>query len=235
MLRSLLNPVYDSVTVEDALNSDIDDGVNYLDPLWLAETKALYWLYLHGGLDGFQITTSGSGSVAVNGGAGRVQLETGTTSGSEAIATKSINENTTSKPLDWDRDRYLSTGVYLRNLPDGDYTAWVATGDPQGGNSGFGFRIEVDAVYGVVHDGSSLSDTLITTVNDSDVDLEARFNAADSVEFTVNGTEATISNGLPSGTPFQQGLRTFYKSYITNSVAADRRIEFSDVRVVQKP
>lgn len=220
------------INPSSALNSEIGDGVDYLDPRWLARSDALI-AYNPANSETTSSDTSGSGSTNAvnNSGRGSFNVDTGSTSGSHALLTYLIGRDGLAS---FDKPRALRTTLHPLN--SGDLTAYILTGGQRIGSNGFGFKVTGDNMVGVAIDGGSETTTanLITGVGTTVRDLRAELDPGNSIEFWVDGTKQseTITSGLPSGTT--DAIR-FITHDIANSAAAAKKYRLRMPVVVQAP
>ena len=221
----------ESVSTAEVQNSAIGDGINYLDPQWVAQYDGyVFWSYYES-LDNWVQSTSGSGSIEYS--TGRVEFNTGSTAGSEA--TLEFLPNRLSYTASFDNEITLKFGMNVSQTANGEgYHTVGRVGTLS--NAGFGFKtVDEGSILGVTHDGTS-ENTVDTgaplpTGNDTTV-CEARHIPGSKVEFYIDGTkEAESQTNLPTGETIEA---RFPQHHITNTEDANRRFRTSDIRVVMQ-
>jgi hypothetical protein len=218
-----------SVSTDEVLNSAIGDSINYIDPVWLAQSDAWWYHWMYDTLDGYEQTTSGSASLSLT--SFQLQMNTGSTSGS--VVQIERQPTTRLATPSWDKNRVSRWGVNIEDSTS-DRTDYYYDGDPPTGEQGIGFKVSGGDLLGVVHDGGSeTTTTLISGLATGPRVLMFVFDAGSNVEYFVDGvSQGTVSNGLPTGNSRAErpgGAR------IENSTSADRSTRFGEYRMVQAP
>lgn len=124
----------DSISTENVENSSLNDGINYINPAWLARTKAVHTSTFFESLDGVEHSTSGSSTVGIESDARGVEISTGTTSESHA----QVNANKRSHLDTWENDR---SAYFEVNFPDISGTKWITSGK-SASNEHIGFKLD---------------------------------------------------------------------------------------------
>lgn len=196
-----------SIKATGLFNKDIGDSVDYSDPFWLAKTEHIVDIFQAMSIDGLSQSTSG-GSVSLSSGRGALRVETNSSSGNSAKATK---ENALpSGSFDDDLVASLAT----RNTDASAQTLYWTIGSPADGNAGIGVKISNDQRLAVAHDGNSETTATIETTSTFDNPvLIVEFTAGSEliVTNTATNNKATISSGLPSG--FTGGSQNQWQVY----------------------
>jgi hypothetical protein len=223
-----------SVSTEDALNSDIGDGVDYLDPRWFVRSDALVWIEHWDAFDNFQQSTSGAGSV------GRffshtVSLDCGSTDGGHASINSILGATGRGIEPNYNKDSAMRMPLAVIDGVD-KRTDYYTFGSPQTGNKGYGFKISNGDLLGVAHDGTTeTTTTLVSGYSTGGKALRVEFVAGSQIEFfDVSGSLGTISTGLPSGTG--SGVLWEFRIDAASTNAEQRRVRVGpDFRTVQNP
>jgi len=249
--RAILGPVIHTpagVTADDLIYFDGDVWVRLArgsegDVLsllasgfsWKKVARLAYeWggIYLDGVFDcisGWDPDTSGSGSITIS--SYSVLLDTGATASSTAKIRKRPLFYARATPS-WSKVRRVCFGVAA--WPTADKTVWLVTGQP-GVNRHFGFKLSGADIYATVADGTTENTSSIGTVSSDrqHLQLEAIFDPGVDCKFYMSGAlQATLDTNLPSGSTDAEYL--FY-GWVENSVAASRKIEISEIKVLQEP
>lgn len=218
-----------SVDTADVTNSEIGDDVDYLDPRWVAQTEITFDHQTHTSIDGWTNTTSGSGAVSVN--FSEINVKTGTADGSTAALRRRYPRNRTTHSFN--NDMTVGFGFDLNSQ---DNLGYLTVGRLEGGEQGFGFKLDGD-LKGVIHNGTSETETTLVSsfTSSQNTHLVANFTAGQAVEFKRNGTvEGSLSSGLPSGVNrFGTGLQIYMENSASN--AGDQRVTVGDTSFVEVP
>jgi len=212
---------FDSVNTDDALNKEIGDGIDYLDPRWMARSGVGFYHINHWtGFNnwGSQFTTGSGSTQGVNKGDG-VEVSTGTTADSKAIDIATIGTE------DWTWDEAVSLRFKISPRENFVEHQAVSMGLYDQNNyttNHVGAVFEDGTLKGTVGDGSAEAQT---TLDDnpsisSPRDIRADFTPAEKVEFYVDGVkEGKITSALPSG-----GLNRQACLFAENATATDGRL-----------
>lgn len=185
-------------------------------------------LYLHVPLASWNNTlnaTSGSGAVGIS--PDGIAVNTGSTSGSDALARVQGRSSSTTKtpPYTWDRKRMFRVLATFEDATQqrglvGMGRSWDNVFTEQH----VGFYIENDTLYMSVADGTTQNTSSVQTFSAGDAfTLEAKFYPGDRAKFWVDGAkEGELTANLPSGTDYAQNMLS---AYIHNTEAVGKIID----------
>jgi len=193
-------------------------GVEVEMDLW---TKDFYKLIQFQHIDGFGVTTVGTGNAYQAGHA--IRIATGVNNGSNAEIVDAIEVPTqpSGRWLTWSKDRRVRVILNIDSITN--QTGYVGMGGNVTVPEPFiGFKIVDNQIFGCVCDG--VSETLtaaLYTFNAGDfVLLEARYVAGKECRFYIDGVEVgIITTGLPSG----ESLANQVLYMIINNTAAENK------------
>jgi len=198
MLRSLLNPEFDSVSTDEV-------SINSLfNPLKASSWYLDFWPISRDHLNEF---TTGSGAVGGGGNIDRYLVRTGSTAGSEADLWQIIGPH--DSPPSWDADRYARFSCGVTNLTG---RGIVETGSANPGSlsqRSLGFRFEGGDILAFAADGTNVQTaTAVSGASTGQHDCYLKYTAGSQCEYWVNSDpattspDATITSNLPNGTNF---------------------------------
>lgn len=215
-----------AVSTDSVENSAIGDSINYIDPRWLVRSDAIVVNEVIDSLDGVAQNTSGSGSITLQN--TRVELNTGSTSGSTARLSDFISL----LDLSFDNDSAFSADVGPQH--NSDEIFYATHGRPARGEEGYGFKFTAGDIQGTVHNGTSENTTtLVSSYSTGAKKLRAEFTSGTDVEFFVDGTsQGTLSSGLPSGSVPNGNI---YEFSVENTAASDKELRVGHYNLVQIP
>jgi hypothetical protein len=222
---------FQTVDTGSAFNSDIGDGVDYLDPKWFTVTDAVVYNLLVGS-SARSGNTSGSASIGSN--EALLTLKTGATSGSVARQRAGKGDfKKNSQPTTWDKDRYWS-GEFSVSSATSDPIYQIGVGRISTGSNGLGFEISGGDLKGIGHNSTSkTSTTRETGVSNAHRSVRLENEAGNEVRFFHGGSQkGSISSGLPSGIAKS---RFFFFAKAENTTANNRELYISDSWGVQMP
>lgn len=221
----------ESVNTEQAINSELGDGINYIDPTWFAENEYVLFDIYPLSLDAWSTSTSGSGSVDLTTAGPAIRADTGSESGSTAKASLEVDRRFYAGVPSFDDGR-LALKMGFRTVDDDDITAYWSWGDIENGSDGYGFKLSTGngtpTLQGAVHNGATE-----TTVDLVENPGQSRFagqiiQSADlgEVRFLIGGSvEGTIASDLPD-TPSASPELAVYCENVTDD---RRRVDFGHV------
>lgn len=221
------SPTFDSATMHEALHGGIGDGVDYLNPFWLPETDYFYHIY-SAAADLYLKQLSGSGQVSNI--VGRLELATGSTSGSHARCYSNQAYGAGAREGDWAKDNKIRFS--FRNLDDDtDMTMYINNGQRvQNDLSSYGLKMENGDLHVFSYDGSTESlSTLISNPGIGNFDVFCEYDAGEEVRANVNGNTASVTSNLPTGAT---GAVNWFELHVENHSGVDRRIRCTPVQVV---
>jgi hypothetical protein len=216
----------DSISTENVENSSLNDGINYINPPWLARTKAVHTSTFFESLDGVEHSISGSGTVGIESDARGVEISTGTTSESHA----QVNANKRSHLDTWENDR---SAYFEVSFPDISGTKWIISGK-SASNEHIGFKLDNGDLLGTVADGSAESTTTLNpSIQTRKKRLRADLSAGSTCDFYVGDiNQGSLSSNLPTG----QSFSTFYYLLrVENSSSTDSSLMCGRTITVQQP
>jgi hypothetical protein len=195
-----LNSHKDSEIIDHLAGSVIADKIKEWARIKLSgqfERDDVHWFTIFESADGFDKSTSGSGSIGFAG--GDLRLQTGETDGSSATLSKSLFG---SYDFSWDKQRKVSFGIEAESAPD--ILAYIGTGykSEDEDYSFVGFKLVNYTLYGVVNDGSgeTLVELKVYSLLPGAFRLSFTYYPGSKVEFFIdNFKEGEITTGLPSG------------------------------------
>jgi len=195
MLRSLLNPVFESIQTDDVTVT------REFNP---AQTESIHFLDTPTpNREHFRISTSGSGFGASEK-AGTMLFGTGGTQGSRGEMWFALGSDNDSAPpteiTDWSKDRVWRCYV---SVTDVDELIRFGMGLLRAGERWIGFAFDSGSLYAVSNDGNTKNRTEINAAPATGAyDLEMRFVSGSRVEYYVDGAKQTEHTAnLPSGDP----------------------------------
>jgi hypothetical protein len=225
-----------SVSTDQLLNAQLNDGVNYLSLLSIVESAAIIPNADYGSPDEYSTSTSGSNATVDKLTTG-VRIDTGSSpsTGDNAKATSFWERRDDSGfNTSFDKDIYAE---FNYNLIDGEDIFYATIGDVAAGQQGFGVKIAdvggTPTLQAVAHDGSSES-TADVAANPGRSDIEIQFDSGTEVKVIMDNGEAdaTVSSTLPSGASAEAGKFVSYCESPGNRVRIDVK---NTIQVVQAP
>ena len=222
-----------SLSPADAFNSELDDGVDYLDPRWLARTDAVIIYTRFNTLDGMAVSTSGSGTVKLN--LARVTVQTGTTSGSDAkLEDRSLTYVGSGGLISWQKEHTVNIALGVKSRAS-DGVAEFITGNR---SSAEYYGLRYDGASGdllLVSSSGGTESTATVASGYGDGEESAQFEHVPGTSVSVglsSGSSAEVTSNVPNSGGFGRNMTP----YVSNeSVGENMRLDLYDYRMVAKP
>ncbi|WP_277540226.1 hypothetical protein [Haloarcula laminariae] len=203
---------FSTLDTADALNSDIGDGVDYLDPFWMAETDRLFkHITSWPSLSAYAQSTSNGGSITTTRNGSEVEISPDNQTDSKAQLLLGVQDLSDAWTLNNDgRFRYD-----VQILDNTSEAAYLTVGEVDKGalsSNHLGVAIESGDLIGTVgNDTTQTKTTLISNVSSGDTfDVLVDWTSGSEARFVVNGTEeGTITSNLPNGSFTNISLLSF--------------------------
>lgn len=223
------------IDTEDGFNSDIGDGIDYLDPMWLVLSDAVWWQ--SNALSGDTIGWNSSGSGAQNStGDGEIVLQSGGTSGSHVRGYDYVGGQDADN-MTWDKDRAVEFAVDFVHTEGPLYICNGTVLEDDKTFRHFGFAMDGNDLVATCADGVTQSTAVLASAAATgDYRLRAHMVAGDSISFEVisgpSSGSATLSANIPTGV----GLSNRgFMALAQNQTANNRRMDIASWKGIQAP